>query len=235
MGRLLIVLTIGIAGMIATSNARKKWAEVKVPFQPPPRHIEHLHFGYREPLGDVLWIRLLQDLGACRVEGEEQDLPADGAHKCEKGWTFRMADAITNLCPRFRIAYDASATLLSIVGGDAEGARVIFEKAIVQFPKDWQLQYRAAYHYMFEVKNLERAAELLQMAGRNGAPQWVFALAARLYTRSGQAELGRSVLLSYLEEFPDGAAAEIAKRRLRELEEGVYDVNHENDKDPQSQ
>ena len=35
---------------------------------------------------------------------------------------------------------------------DREGARLIFEKGLRQFPQDWSLAYAAAYHYLFEIQ-----------------------------------------------------------------------------------
>jgi tetratricopeptide (TPR) repeat protein len=214
-------LIAGLIGLWATSDAHLNFSEIKKPFIAPPKHIEHFHLGYVEPMADTLWIRLLQDVGACKTEGETQDLPADGIANCNLGWTYRMADTITTLTPRFKMAYDVSATLLSIVGGDREGARLIFEKAVKQFPNDWSLHYRAAYHYLFEVKDEVRAAELLKRAGDLGAPHWVYALSARLYTKEGKIELATAILREYLEQHPDGSAAERVKQRLKEIESGA--------------
>lgn len=142
-----------------------------------------------------------------------------------------MADAVTTLSPKLKMAYDASAMLLSVVGGDPEGSRLIFEKAVKQFPNDWSLHYRAAYHYLIEVKDQTRAAELLEKAGRLGAPDWVFSLAARLYGREGKIELARKVLTDYLKEFPEGRGAERAKQRLKEIDQGLVGEYEVRDKE----
>ena len=47
---------------------------------------------------------------------------------------------------------------------------------------------------LYEVKDKKRAAELLVRAGENGAPPWVFALAGRLYSDSGEFELAQQLL-----------------------------------------
>ncbi|HEX4925994.1 MAG TPA: tetratricopeptide repeat protein [Bdellovibrionales bacterium] len=219
----LLMLSIGVAGMVATSDARAPFAETKKPFVHPPKYAERFHFGYAEPMADVMWIRLLQDLGACRTSGEMQDLPGDEVATCHMGWTYRMADAITTMTPRFRMVYDAAGTLLSVVGGDREGARLIFEKSLKVFPDDWQLHYRAAYHYLHEIKDYRRAGELMHRAADLGAPPWVYALAARLYTREGRAELARTILLDFLERNPEGYAADRARLRLKEIESGKVD------------
>lgn len=154
---------------------------------PPPPMVEKLSFGYNEIGADLLWIRTLQDFSYCEEEIRER--------VCRNNsWLYKMLDAITNLSPHFRLPYAAGALALTIVITDIEGATKIFEKGVAAFPNDWPILYRAAYHYIYEVNDKKRAAELLIRAGQNGAPPWVFALAGRLYSDSGHLELAESLL-----------------------------------------
>ena len=58
--------------------------------------------------------------------------------------------------------------------------------------------YKAAYHYLYELQELPRAAELLIRAGDSGAPVWVKSLASRILTRAGQIDLGIQTLENYI-------------------------------------
>lgn len=139
---------------------------------------------------------------------------------CDEGWSFLILEAVTNLAPKFKVPYKLGAPTLSVLLEDHMGAKKIFDKGIVKYPDDWSLLYRAAYHYLFELRDLERAADLLKRAADKGAPDWVHSLAARIYTGTGQLELGISTLENYLKMIKhEGRRKDIKERlsRLREL------------------
>lgn len=224
------------------SEARRR------PLFAPPETIKHFTFGYGETMADSLWIRVIQDLDYCerapdlnesrkaeelewgRLSPEEQhrrNLPPalSGASidkskpsMCDRGWVYNYINAITELAPRFRMPYSAGATVMSILVDDREGARLIYEKGLQQFPDDWTMAYRAAYHYLYEVDDPRRAAELLVAAGKKGAPPWVNLLASRLYTVSGRAHLAKSVLEETLANTPPGPARERILQRLKDID-----------------
>ncbi len=160
---------------------------VKPTFIAPPPQLERFVFGYNEVVADMLWIRAIQDFDYC------DDVVSK--HLCKgSSWLYKMLDSITNLSPKFRMVYSSGALALTVVISDYEGATKLFDKGVEAFPNDWQILYRAAYHYMYEVKDNKRAAELLIRAADNGAPKWAYALAGRLYSDSGALDLAEAVL-----------------------------------------
>lgn len=192
--------------------------------QPPP-NIERFSLGYRSVVADALWLRVIQNYDLCEAPRTEKVAQSsDQTSRCHLGWVFHMLDSITDLDPRFKIPFTTGATVLSIAVDDREGARRMFEKGILKFPNDWPLIYQAAYHYLYEVGDRTRAAELFVQAGQQGAPQWVFSLAARIYSQEGKAEAGKFVLVEYLKDHPEGAGAERAKLRLAEIEKTLASV-----------
>jgi tetratricopeptide (TPR) repeat protein len=190
------------------------------PFLMPPTELPYFTFGYKENIVDSLWLRLVQDLDYCDSLGliDDDALVGKNRPQCtnvDRGWAFNMLNSITTLAPKFKVAYSFGAIVLSVFTNDKEGARIMFERAIENFPDDWGLQFRAAYHYLYELNQPEKAAELLVRAGKNGAPQWVFPMAARLYSKEGRAELGRAVLKDVLENPSlDENYAKIVRERL---------------------
>ncbi|MCB0391857.1 MAG: hypothetical protein KDD58_11230 [Bdellovibrionales bacterium] len=188
-------------------------------FIPPPEQIKLMTFGYHENLADSLWLRWVQNPEECGKEKisrtvfednfqgykEEnkgkQDLSLgfdrEKRKVCDKGWSFLMLDAVTNLAPKFRYSYLVGTTILSVLVEDHEGAALLYDKALKNFPDDWKLFYGAAYHFMFELDDIERAAKYLRRAGDLGAPHWVYSLASKLYTKSGQVFLGITSLKQY--------------------------------------
>jgi tetratricopeptide (TPR) repeat protein len=193
-------------------------------FLTPPKDLQHFTFGYNESLADSLWLRLIQDIDHCE-EAKKMD-ENWGAELCsvEKGWVFHMLDSITTITPRFRAPYSYGAITLSVVVNDKKGASQIFERALEQFPNDWPIQFRAAYHYLFEIRDFQRAAELFTLAGKNGAPPWVFLLASKLYTKAGQVEVAKAVISQLIEQDPESRLAERFRLRLSQIEKGVVDL-----------
>lgn len=214
----LIALLFGVALLVFGFQVQH--AKEPTRFIPPPPMIKYFHFGYRETMADVLWIRVVQDLSMC--EKAPDSVAGSNAHvTCNKGWVFQMLDLVTDLAPHFKMPYYYGATTLSVLVNDAQGAKIIFDKGVKEMPDSWDVAYRAAYHYMMELKDNKRAAELLLQAARHGAPGWVYSLAGRLYTQDGQAELAKSVLLEALQADPDGPGASSIKYRLKLIDEAL--------------
>ncbi len=218
---------------------------------PPPQFVEHMAFGYHESFADSLWLRTIQDFEECDILQNNPDkyygrqaykmpeetlvtdpqldetlvqalksIPKQKRH-CGRGWSFTMMDAATNLAPRFRALYYYGATALSVMLEDYDGAKRMFDKGVENFPHDWLILYRAAYHYLFDRKDLKTAADLMNRAAKEGAPVWLQSLAARLYTQSGQAELGLNLLQDYLKEADNEAAKQDIQKRIDILEQKV--------------
>jgi len=172
--------------------------------------LEHSVLGYKNLAADMLWIRVIQEIDYAE-------------HKfINRGWVFRFLDAVTTLDPRYQMVYREGVVVLSIIIRDAEGAAYLYERGIKNFPNDWILAYKAGYHYLHEVKNCKRAAELLNKAADNGAPWWVHALAGRLFAKSGQYELAKSVLQDAMEKAEDNLKPTF-KERLDQLEAAYHD------------
>ncbi len=146
--------------------------------------------------------------------------------RCDRGWSFYMIDAITELAPRFREAFVSGATLLSVALDDINGATIIYKKGLPLFDTYWPFAYQAAQHFLNEVHDEKFAAELLVKAGKNGAPQWVFALAAKVYTRQGQAFLAKTVLENELQRDPEGRFAPRIRERLAEVNQVIEEEKH---------
>lgn len=159
-------------------------------FISPPHHVEKMTFGFQEATADALWIRTVQDMDYCEQKIDQNIC-------MNNSWLYTMLDAITNLSPHFRIAYSAGTLALTVLISDIEGATKLFEKALKYFPNDWIINYRAGYHYIYEVKDKKRAATLLETAAKNGGPTWLYSLAGGLYSESGS-EQAAQTLLSYM-------------------------------------
>jgi len=176
----------------------------------PPKGIENFTFGHREVTADFLWIRAIQDFDYC-----EQSLEK---HLCVgKGWLYQMLEAITNLSPKFRMPYATGAVALSVMVSDVSGAAALFEKGIKEFPNDWPILYRSAYHSLYELKDKRKAADLFARAGRNGAPGWVFSLAGGLYNENNDKGAAERILQEMIKMEVDPVIVKRLKDKLENL------------------
>jgi hypothetical protein len=181
-----------------------------LPYQQAPKNylappeLKHFTFGYNEPIADFMWIRAIQDFDFCSEKINESDCKA-------QSWLYQMLHQITELSPNFRMPYATGGIALTVLINDYEGASKLFDKAVVAFPRDWQILSRAAYHAIYEEKNDLKAAKLLTLAADNGGPSWYYSLAGRLYAEGGKLELGEALL----KELEAGGQNDVADR-LRE-------------------
>jgi hypothetical protein len=156
-------------------------------FIKPPLLIEHFTFGHNELVGDVLWLRAIQDFDHCERERAEKAT-------CNGSWLGEMLIRITELSPRFRMVYALGPMMLSVMIEDHVSAIELLEKSRKYYPNDWPILYRGGYIFLYEIKDKIKAAEYFLRAGRNGAPAWVYSLANRLYRESGDLQKSEFLL-----------------------------------------
>lgn len=222
----LLVSSLFVQDLMPRSKHKKNYLS-------PPPQIKYFTLGYNDLLASSLWIRLLQDIDYCEggkvvssdfvIPEITEDAPTGVLQRklkpsrCHKGWVYQMLHTISEVEPKFKLVYDPGATFLSIIVDDRDGARLIYEKGLKLYPEDWLLSFKAGYHYLWEIQDGARAAELLDQAGKKGAPPIVVALAAALYTRSGKAHLAKLILEDALAQKPTGIAAERIRIRLEQV------------------
>lgn len=173
-----------------------------------PPAIQHFAFGAREMMADVFWIRSMQDIDYCEKEVR--------AKVCvSEGWLFKMLDLVTDLAPRFRMPYAIGGLVLTVIVNDFEGASRLFDKALVAFPDDLPILGRAAYHYLYEEHNNQKAARTLVHAAELGGPYWYRTLAERILLKNGDLELAERTLNDYKKDpHADPRVIETMEQRL---------------------
>ena len=212
----ILVLVVGLA-IVGTTVIKAKSKE-RTALLFPPQDLKYFTLGFSESVADILWLRDIQDFELC---GAATEVSRDSAAKCLKGWSYRMLDTIVELAPRFKMPYISGGTVLSIIARDHEGAASIFKRGVERFPDDWQMAYRAGFHFMDAMKDNQMASDYLLLAAKKGAPGWVFALAARLKTKLGQAIYAKSILEEVIKTDPESRWAKRLQQRLDEIEEVI--------------
>jgi len=187
----------------------------------PPEIIKHFSFGFPDLYSDILWMRLIQDIDFCSSQKGIPIYDGKTKYQCEKGWSFKMTEAITELAPRFLSPYEISGSIMSIIMGDKLGAKKIYDKAIKNFPNNWKLHFSAGYHYLMELKKEEKAARLLIKAADLGGPHWLYALAAKTYGKLGQLLLAREILILAIKRDISGEYKKALELRLQKIEQQI--------------
>ena len=130
MSKILGLICLFFAGQLIFFSGKLDKQRKKAFYFAPPKIIKHFSFGFRELYADILWMRLLQDIDFC---SSKKGLPIyDGKTKyqCEKGWSYKMTEAITELAPRFLSPYEIAGSIMSVIMGDKKGAGKIYDKAL---------------------------------------------------------------------------------------------------------
>ena len=200
----------------------------KTPFQPPNRPlyfapssvIKHFSFGFSDLYADLLWVRLIQDIDFCELEKGHPIYNKEViSFQCEKGWSYKVADAITELSPRFLKPYEVSPLILSIVMGDKEGAQSLFDKGVKRFPSNWRIHFYSGYHELFEMKNKRKAYDQLLIAAQNGGPQWLHSLVSKGYSELNEWFLARKVLTDFSSK--EMGYDRLIQKRIREMDQKI--------------
>jgi len=181
-----LLVTVGAFIFVAHEIKSTRIKAIQEYISPSPA-LRYVHFGFKYFAADLLWLRGIQDLDYC----ENRDIKKNCTGKV---WLFEVLNLATLLDPWYQEVYAAGALGLSVVISDIKGASVIFDRGLRHYPNDWGMLYKAAYHAVYEEKNKKKGARLLEQAARSGAPDWVFALATRIYSEQGEQDLARRIL-----------------------------------------
>lgn len=126
--------------------------------------------GYKRLVADTLWITTL--------------LESDLSHYKKKdlnNWMFLRFNSIVDLDPLFLDAYTFGGQYLSIIKDDLHGASTIFEKGLIHYPKNYSLNFNAAFLYGMELQEYKRAVELYKaIRDYPQAPKFIDSLIAKL-------------------------------------------------------
>lgn len=160
-------------------------------------------------MSDSFWLRAIQDFEFC-------DSPINEKECHGKSWLFQIIDTVINLDRTFFDAHYYGGLALTVMVNDFEGASVIFDKGVKQFPDNWPLLYAAGYHALIEEKNKVKAARLYYQAGIKGAPDWVAMMAGKLAADGGDVDYAKQVLDGMIEMNQKAAYIDRLKEKLEE-------------------
>lgn len=163
--------------------------------------------GYRQIIADVIWIKVVQHFG------ERNQVP-EGYR-----WAYHAVDVLTDLDPKFVMAYEAAGTILGVWAGQTRESIAILEKGINHNPDVWRLPFVLGYDYFFELCELAKAAEYFRRASLlPGAPQYLPSLAARMTVEGGDPEAALEFLDRMYQHTRDERLRETIRQRMAEVQ-----------------
>lgn len=175
---------------------------------PPPEGVEYFHFGFQDSFADLFWLGFIQNAFDCSKY-------RDPNHEvCPYRWGYKTLSVASMLAPRFEALYKFGAVKLTVLLDDHTGAAELFERGLSYIHDSWLINYRAAYLYLQELKDFDRAGKLLENAADLGAPFWTRSLASRMYDKSGQLELSYRILEDLHREAAEGPWREDLEKRM---------------------
>ena len=238
----LVIIFIFIAGFLQALLSFDFSSERTKVFIGPSKNIKGFTLGYDDFIASVMWVRVVQDFHVCDQNSKAVKYPGftDNVDpvdevlsrelpdsRCEDGWVYQMLDVISDLQPKFKSVYLDGGSMLSVLVDDRTGAQKIIQKGLIPFPNDWKLLYQAAYHELFEMQNANTAQELMLRAAENGAPSWVYSLAAKLMTRTGRAALALPILQSVLDRNLGGMHEDRIRAQLDRVKKHLMNASPE--------
>lgn len=203
----------------------KKILKQKPFYFAPPKLIKYFSFGFSDLYADILWMRLIQDIDFCSSKKGQPIYDGKTKYTCEKGWSYKMTSAITELAPRFLQPYEISGSIMSVITKDKIGAKKIYDKGIKNFPNNWNLHFQAGYHYLLELKNEEKAAKLLARAANLGGPFWLYTLAAQTYEKIGKLKLSQAILVEAIKKDVSEQYKTTLELKLKKVEQEIKKLN----------
>ncbi len=185
MGAWVRTILLCVFGMGALFSGAVQDRKTRPLYWTPPPVLKHFSLGYRDFWADLLWLRLIQSADFCSFE-QGRPVYKGLIRQCEKGWSYRMTDLITDLAPRFKAPYMFSSVVLGVFTGDKTGAENILLKGLSVFPKDWRLNFYATWFYSAELNQPERAGHYARQSANNGGPGWLYDFANRPFEKAKQ-------------------------------------------------
>ncbi|WP_257459872.1 tetratricopeptide repeat protein [Archangium lipolyticum] len=205
------VICLGAVAVLAAPPRKPPRGPHQEPMLPRKEVLQVVGRSQLPLLVDYLWIQLLQETGRARTAEEYLDI-------------YPYADLITDLDPQFDTVYRFAGSALPTNLGretwvNTEESTRLLRKGLPLFPDDVRLLMLLAYNLSTFHKQYREAAQVLEQASKlPGAPEYLSALATRLYAQSGEVEAGMALAQSLVESAEDEETRAAFEQRIRDLE-----------------
>ncbi|MDY6843273.1 MAG: hypothetical protein SVW57_04185 [Thermodesulfobacteriota bacterium] len=175
-------------------------------YLPYGKYLRFITMGYDQIIADVLWLRSIQYIGD---KSEEK-----------RGYPhlYSLLDLVTDIDPKFVLAYRVGGVILSVWAGKVEESNRLLKKGFKHNPDDWRLPFFIGFNNFFYLRNFHDAAYYIGKASiMQGSPPYLTMLASRLYAEAEVPEFGIEFLWRVYENTVDKRVRNRVLRRMKEL------------------
>lgn len=184
---------------------------------PGPDLLALVTFNYGIGVSDLTWLQTVQTIG----EGTDNE---------NTNWSRieDLAQITTDLDPRYLIAYDSSAVVLSAHGGRVDASDALLLKGRASLPDEYRFPCMLGYNAFFMRDDAVAGSQWYgECASKPDAPRYAASLAGRMLTAAGD----RAGAMAFLEELIPQLTGDVradAEWRLKMLaSEAVFEVYDE--------
>jgi tetratricopeptide (TPR) repeat protein len=153
-GLLLVALfCLAIASLTHKSNPRPdiRLSKQDSAYTLNSKFLKFISLGNKRVFSNILWILTLLE------SDQEKYQKGDSAD-----WMYVRFHTIATLDPHFYHNYLFGGMYLSTIKDDLEGAAIIYEMGIKEFPGDYYLTYYAGFNYFYEMGEFKKGFEKLK-------------------------------------------------------------------------
>jgi tetratricopeptide (TPR) repeat protein len=205
-----LVVLLGLIAPIVLSFVERERPAANRAFEleylPKGEYLRIAALGYRQVIADLIWLKAVYHFGERKQT------------KAGYRWVYHAVDVLTDLDPKFAMAYYAAGTILGVWSGQINESIAILEKGMRHNSDMWQLPFVIGYDYYYELCDPVRAAGYFRQASLlPGAPDYLPRLAARMTVEGGEPEAALEFLERMAEQTKDERMRDALKERVREV------------------
>lgn len=176
--------------------------------------LQRLALGFDSLVADVYWIRAVVYYGGKRLASTERK---------NYDLLYPLLDLVTELDPRFRVAYRFGAMFLTEAYPSGPGrpdlAVQLLQRAIERDDGRWEYFQDIGFVYYWWLRDFQTAADWFRKAARQpGAPTWLEPLAATTLAQGGDRESSRFLWRQLLDSSDVDWIQRNARHRLQQLD-----------------
>lgn len=143
-----------------------------------PAIVDFFSLGYKRFIVAIVWISTI-------IESDHEHYRL----KDSNSWMFLRFNLISTLDPKFYENYVFGGQYLSIIKDDDIGARIIFEKGLLNYPNSYDLLLHASFHFMFELNDKEKAIPIYRkLLNFEKTPKQIKSIYARIIATQGNSD-----------------------------------------------
>lgn len=165
-----------------------------------------LAFGFRNFLGDLVWLNAVQVSSPLRMSFEDYDE------------LFLLLDTVINFDPRFKVPYLLGALILGDSPSHARDALITLNRGRKNHQADWRFPFYIGYIQYFSLGDpIEGGKALFEAARLPESPPHLPSLAARMISEGREPETALAFLTAMMNQESNPGRREAFRKRIQDV------------------